>query len=43
MRGLWRCLRVATFIVGIFIAVIIGSAGGFAYVVLADGKRQTDA
>lgn len=36
-----ECLTVATFIVGISVAVIIGAAGAFAYVVLADGKRQT--
>jgi hypothetical protein len=41
MRGLSRCLSVATFIVGIFVAVIIGAAGGFAYVVFTDSKTQT--
>jgi hypothetical protein len=41
MRGLRRCLSVATFIVGIFVALIIGAAGAFAYVVFADGKTQT--
>ena len=30
-----------TFIVGIFVAVIIGAAGGFAYVVFTDSKTQT--
>jgi hypothetical protein len=41
MRGPSRCLSVATFIVGIFVAVIISAAGGFAYVVFADNKIQT--
>ena len=39
MRGPSRCLSVAT--VGIFVAVIIGAAGGFAYVVFTDSKTQT--
>jgi hypothetical protein len=41
MRGLWGCLSVATFVVGISVAVIIGAAGRFAYVVFADDKTQT--
>ena len=31
----------ATLIVGIFVAIIVGAAGAFAYVVFADGKTQT--